>query len=260
MNGMNIVRSGYIKEAISKGERADSRKPFDIREIRVESDVLLNAEGSSRVRIGFTEVMAGIKAVVEAPHSDTPEEGNLVVAAELLPLAAVEFETGPPSPETIELSRVVDRGIRAGGCIDLSSLFLEEGKVITLYVDIYVLNYDGNLFDACTLAAMNALLNARLPKYEDGTLNYEDRSKKLRISNIVASTTFGRFDDKIILDMDKSEEAAADARLTITTDGKSIKAMQKGLNGSFTIEQINELVDISLEKYNHVNKYIKSGN
>jgi len=259
MNGMNIVKSNYIRDIISKGKRDDSRGIFDIRDIKVESNILVNAEGSSRVRLGNTEVIAGVKAVIEMPHSDTPEEGNLVVSAELLPLASPDFDSGPPSPEAIELARVVDRGIRAGECIDLSSLFLEKDKIITLYVDVSILDFDGNLFDACNIAAMNALMNVKLPKYEDGALNYNDRSIKLKINNTVASTTFGKFGDVIILDMDGSEEAASDARLTITTDGKSVRAIQKGLNGSFTIKQINELVDISLEKYDYINKYIKSG-
>lgn len=259
MNGMNIVKSSYIRDAISKGNRSDSRGIFDIRDIKIEANVLINAEGSSRVRLGKTDVMAGVKAVIEMPHSDTPNEGNLVVSAELLPLASADFAAGPPSPEAVELARVVDRGIRAGECIDLGSLFLEEDKIITLYVDVYVLDYDGNLFDACNIAAMNALMNVKLPKYENGVLNYNDRNIKLKMDNTVISTTFGKFGDVIILDMDGNEEEAADARLTITTDGKSIRAMQKGLNGGFTTKQIDELVGISLEKYDYVNKYIKSG-
>ena len=35
-------------------------------------------------------------------------------------------------------------------------------------MDLYVLNYDGNLFDAGTLAAMAALMNTKVPKFEDG--------------------------------------------------------------------------------------------
>lgn len=259
MNGMNIVKSSYIREAIDSGERADSRNAFDIREIKVESNVLINAEGSSRVRLGKTDVIAGVKAVIDMPHSDTPEEGNLTVSAELLPLASPNFDSGPPSPEAIELARVVDRGIRAGECIDFNSLFLEKDKIITLYVDVYILDYDGNLFDACNIAAMNALMHTKLPKYEDGVLNYNDRSVELKLNNTVVSTTFGRFGDKTIIDMDGNEEAAADARLTVTTDGNSVRAMQKGLNGSFTIKQIDELVDISLQKYEYIDKYIKSG-
>ena len=42
--------------------------------------------------------------------------------AELRPVAGRKYEPGPPSPESIELGRVVDRGIRESGCIDMESL------------------------------------------------------------------------------------------------------------------------------------------
>lgn len=259
MNGIDTVRGSYIKELVASGKRMDSRGSFDIRDISVENNVLYNAEGSSRVKIGRTEVIAGVKAVLSEPYSDAPDEGTLTVSAELLPLADSEYSSGPPTPEAIELARVVDRGIRAGECINLNSLFMEEGKIISLYVDVNVLNYDGNLFDACGLAAMNALVNTKLPKYENGQLVQTERNTDLKIDRIVTSTTFGKFGDAIILDMTKDEEAAADARITITTDGEVVRAMQKGLNGSFSIKQIDDLIAVSMDKHNYLKDYIKKG-
>ncbi len=258
MSGIDIVKSNYVKEIIKRGERLDKRGAFDIREIRIENNPLVNAEGSARVNLGLTDVIAGVKAVIEEPHSDTPKEGNLIVSAELLPAASADFETGPPGPAAIELARVVDRGIRAGRCIDMEGLFLEEGKSISLYVDIYVLDYDGNLFDACSIAAMRALMNTKLPKYENGEFNMEDRSVPLKIESIVSSTTYGKFGDVIVADMNAEEEAATDARLTITTDGKAVKAMQKGLNGSFTIDEVERLVGISLKKHEELKSKMES--
>ncbi len=248
MGGINELKGAYIRSALNEGKRLDSREVFEMREIKVESDILSNAEGSARVKLGDTDVIAGLKVVVEEPHSDTPKEGNLVVSAELLQMASADFESGPPSPAAIELARVVDRGIRAGNCVNLERLFIEDGKVYSLYVDIYVLDYDGNLFDACTVAAMSALMNARLPKYANGELDRKDRNTQLEIQNVVTSTTFGKFGDNIVLDMNADEEQAADARITITTDGKTVRAMQKGLKGHFTIDEVERLIGISIKK------------
>src|SRR5208283_5486504 len=115
-------------------------------------------------------------------------------SAELLPLASPDYETGPPSPEAIELARVVDRGIRAGRCVDLESLKVADDKAWNVYVDIYILNYDGNLFDAGCLAAMGALVNTKVPEYEDEKVVREKRIKGLKIDNIVASATFAKID------------------------------------------------------------------
>lgn len=257
MEGFDIVKTHYIRELVAKNMREDGRGPWDYRGITITTDVIQHAEGSAQVDIGNTRVLAGVKLQLEEPMPDTPKQGNLMVAAELLPLAHAEFESGPPSPEAIELARVVDRGIRAAECVDLESLFIEEGKVWSVFIDLYILNHNGNLFDASALAAMAALATAKVPKYENGEANYEERTAPLKIKSVAVSSTYAKVDKAILLDPDIHEENAASARITITTDGKLIRAMQKGLGGSFTVPEIESLVDVSLEKYNLLKKHVK---
>ncbi len=259
MGAFDIVKSNYIKELLAKGVREDGRKTFGFRSIKITPGAIPHAEGSAMVDLGGTRVLVGAKVQVEEPMPDTPKQGNLMVSAELLPLAHAEFESGPPSPESIELSRVVDRGIRAANCIDLESLFIEEGKVWAVFIDIYVLNYDGNLFDAATIAAMAALMNAKMPVYKgEDKADYEKRESPLKLKSAVVSTTFAKIENSILLDPNIHEENAADARVTIVTDGKSVRAMQKGLGGSFSTSEIESLVDVSLEKYNEVKSVLES--
>ena len=67
----------------------------------------------------------------------------------------------------IELARVVDRGIRESHMIDVSQLVIKENKsVVGVFADNVVVDYDGNLFDACSFAATAALLSTRSPKWE----------------------------------------------------------------------------------------------
>ncbi|MCL5429981.1 MAG: exosome complex protein Rrp42 [Candidatus Marsarchaeota archaeon] len=250
MEVFDLVKMQHIKELLAKGAREDKRGTFDFRNIVIKTDVISHAEGSAQVDLGATKVLVGVKVQLDEPMPDTPDQGNLIVGAELLPLAHAEFEPGPPSPESIELARVVDRGIRAAECIDLESLKIEDGKVWSVFIDIYVLNYDGNLFDATTIAAMAALTTAKMPKYAEGNADYKERTEPLKIKNTVVSTTFGKIGETFILDPNIHEENAASTRLTITTDGKVLRAMQKGLGGSFTKAELERLVDVSLEKYN----------
>ncbi len=260
MNILNVAKMDYIKELLNKSMRLDSRDLFDFRPINIQLNLLKNSEGSAQVDLGDTRVLCGIKLQVEDTLDDTPNQGNLIVSAELLALASQDFESGPPTAEAIELSRVVDRGIRAAECINLTDLFIEEKKAWTIFVDLYVLNYSGNLFDASYIAAMSALLNTWVPKYEDGKAVMEERVKKLKIDNIVTSTTFAKIHNKIILDPDENEEHVADARLTIAVDQDKIRAMQKGLSGAFTLNEIKELTEISFEKHDLLKDYIKKTN
>lgn len=257
MNITTMTRQ-YITERLNAKIREDGRGMFSFRNMTIKPGCIPNAEGSAEVNIGHTKVVAGIKIDVGTPMPDKPEEGSMMTAAELLPLAYHKYDAGPPSAEAVELSRVIDRGIRAAGAIDTKKLFIEEAKAWSVFVDIYVLNYDGNLFDAGTTAAMAALLTARQPKYEDGKVVREGSLGKLEVINTCASTTFAKIGKTTVLDADANEEDFSDARLTVTTDEKYIRAMQKGLGGSFYTSEVESLIDVSFEKSGELIKKLKA--
>jgi exosome complex component RRP42 len=94
-------------------------------------------------------------------------KGALILSAEVLPIASPYVEPGPPDEETIELARVVDRGVRESEMVDLDKLALIPGKVVyTIFVDCSIINYDGNLFDASSYAVVSALMSSKLPVFE----------------------------------------------------------------------------------------------
>ena len=92
--------------------------------------LISKAEGSARVKLGKTQVVAGIKMDIGEPYPDSPEKGVMMTAAELIPLASPDFEAGPPREDAIELARVVDRGIRESEVIELDKLCIEPGEII----------------------------------------------------------------------------------------------------------------------------------
>ncbi|MEE2624786.1 MAG: RNA-binding protein, partial [Candidatus Thermoplasmatota archaeon] len=112
----------HLRELAINESRIDGRQRWEGRELDVESGVLPRAEGSARVRMGDTIVFAGAKFQIMQPYSDRPNQGGLMCSAEVRPVAGRHWEAGPPSPESIELGRVVDRGIRESGCIDVDAL------------------------------------------------------------------------------------------------------------------------------------------
>ena len=118
-----------IRKYLEGGKRFDLRGLTEFREITIEKDVSKKAEGSVRVRMGKTEVIVGIKLDVSAPYPDSPNKGNLMVTAEMLPLSSPRFELGPPKFEAIELGRVTDRGLRESGFVELEKLCIKEGGI-----------------------------------------------------------------------------------------------------------------------------------
>ena len=243
----------YIIGSLKKNYRLDGRGLTDYRQpITVEYGVTKTAEGSARVRIGDTEVIAGVKLELGTPYPDTPDQGAIICGAELLPLSSPEFELGPPGIEAIELARVVDRGIRESNYLDVKSLCVKEGeKVWIVIIDICTINDAGNLMDASALAAVAALKDTRFPKVEDDQINYKEKTETplpLTAKEPIAVTVC-KIGDCFIVDPDTEEKKAIDARLTVTTtaDGK-ICSLQKGEDFPLTQEDIGRMVDIGFEK------------
>jgi exosome complex component RRP42 len=246
------VRLRQIEALIEKGKRLDDRGLHDTREIKIEQGLIEKAEGSARVYLGKTEVLVGVKVGLGEPFPDTPNEGVLTVNAELVPVASPNFEPGPPDENSIELARVVDRGIRESKCIDNEKLCIEPGKkVFVVFVDIYVLNHDGNLIDASAIAALAALLNTKMPNYEikDGELKIKQGYTPLPVKSHPVTVTMGKINNHLIIDPSAEEEKVMDSRITFATkeDG-TICAIQKGGSGYFTPQQILEALKIALEK------------
>jgi exosome complex component RRP42 len=246
------VRLKQIEQLIEKAKRLDGRGLSDYREIKIEQGIIEKAEGSARVLLGKTEVLVGVKVETGTPFPDTPNDGVMTVNAELVPLASPTFEPGPPDENSIELARIVDRGIRESKAIDTAKLVIEAGKkVFVVFVDIYVLNHDGNLIDASALAAVSALLNTKMPNYEvkDGEVIIKQGYTPLPMKSHPITVTLGKINNKLIVDPWLEEEQVIDARLTMAiNDEGNICAIQKGCAGYFTQQQILEGMKLAMEK------------
>jgi exosome complex component RRP42 len=246
------VRFKQIEQMIEKGNRLDGRGLTDYREIKVEQGLIERAEGSARVFLGKTQVLVGIKVEKGTPFPDTPNEGVQTVNAELVPLASANFEPGPPDENSIELARIVDRGIRESKAIDTGKLCIEPGKkVFVVFVDVYILNHDGNLIDASAIAAVSALMNTKMPNYEieDGEVKIKTGYTPLPMKSHPITVTIGKIGSNLIVDPWLEEEQVMDSRISMAiNDDGNICAMQKGGSGYFTPQQILEASKLVQEK------------
>lgn len=245
---LSKITEDYLYRLIKEEKRIDDRDMFEYRDMEMEVGQIEPAEGSARVKLGDTDVIVGTKMEVGDPYPDTPESGVLTTAAELIPMASPEYESGPPGEDATELARVVDRGIREGDAVDTTELCIEKGeKVWVMFIDIHVLDFDGNLLDAAGIGAMAALIDTEVPASD-----FEEAEKEedysLPIEHTVVPVTFTKIKDQLILDSRLEEEKIADARLTISLNEENeIVAMQKGLRGVFDYESTKECIDKAKE-------------
>ena len=121
------------------------------------------------------------------------------------------------------------------------------------FVDIYALDYDGNLFDASSIAAVSALRTAVIPGEQYG----KGENRPLPVTCTPVSITSVKIGNDLILDPNFDEEMISSARLTVTTDDKgNFRAMQKGGKGSITRDELNLCLDRAVEKGKAIRKII----
>lgn len=255
------LQTQYLVELAAKGIRGDGRKPNEYRKIEIERNVIAKAEGSAKVRIGKTEVIAGVKMEVGEPFPDKPEEGVLITNAEFSPIASPEFEAGPPDEDAIELARVVDRGIRESKAIDMEKLcIIPEEKVWIVFVDIHILNHSGNLIDAAALASIEALRCSKIPSYDGKKIDYENKTTPLPVIHLPIAVTTVKINNLCMVDPNLDEEDVMSARMTVVTkeDG-NICAIQKGGSEGLLQEDIEKIFKLSIEKGNEIRKMLTKG-
>jgi len=248
------IKRDHIMNLLKEGRREDGRNVDDIREIQITTRCIESADGSARIKLGKTEVIAGVKIIPGTPFPDTPDSGVLTMGAELIPMAHASFESGPPGEDAIELARVVDRGIRESGMVDVKALCITAGEEVWMcFVDIYALDFDGNLFDASNIATVCALRTAIIPAEQYG----KGENRPLPVTCTPISVTSVKIGNDLILDPNFDEEMISSARLTVTTDDDgNFRAMQKGGRGSITRDELSLCLDRAVEKGKAVRKII----
>lgn len=263
VNVISEVSAEKILDLINQERRIDERSFEDYRDITIKTDYISKANGSALVSIGATTVIAGVKTSITTPFANAPDEGVIITNTELLAIANKNFEYGPPNKFAVEISRVVDRCIREAPLVDLKQLSIVEGDTCwKLHVDIYLLDFDGNIMDAACLAAVCALLTTKIPTATsiNGEINIDENiQKKLPIKNKSILCSVCKLFNQLVIDPVSIEENLMDASISIgfREDG-SICAIQKCGLKSFTISEVQNAIDLAFKKSKELFNIIES--
>ena len=250
---ISTIERKYITNNLRREERIDGRGLWDYREFKIKPNCIASAEGSADVSLGETQLITGLKYDIGEPFPDLPDEGVCTVMAELLPLASPLFERGPPDEQSIELARVVDRGIRHADCVQTKKLCIKEKKAVyILFIDMYVINYGGNLIDCGGVSALTSLISAHIPEgkwTEDKGIEWTGNylNGDYLVNELPLVLTYGKIDNIIFLDPSLPEELVCDGRISISVTENSITSIQKSGSSTFSIDEIKMLGKKSLE-------------
>lgn len=262
----NLQREKIEEYLDSEGKRFDGRKATDYRKLVVEDNISPSAASAVRVKLGKTEVLAGVHLSPTTPYPDSPDEGTFMTTAELHPIASSQFDSGRPGINAIELGRIVDRGIRESGFIDFKGLCIQPGeKVWQIFLDIIAINDDGNLLDVAGIAGLIALGRARMPVYnkEEDKVSHEFTDQEIPLNKEAMSLnmTLHKIGKTIIADVGKQEEEISNFRLSIAVGDNQgqprITAMQKGKAGTIKTADMESILNIVQDKWSELFPKVK---
>lgn len=162
----------YYARFLQEGFRPDGRPPGRPRPISIGLGSIETADSSALVKVGSATALACIKVQVMVPDESRPGDGQLVTTVELTPMSSPDVRPGRPPLAAQVLNAQLEAVLQ--NAVDNKQLCIADGKAAWLaYLDIYILDADGSLFDVSLLAAVAALQSLRLPRVavnDEGTV------------------------------------------------------------------------------------------
>ena len=230
-------------------KRSNNRQPNELREINIEPNFNIHAEGSVLVSFGNTRVICTATIENRVPRwMRNSEEGWITAEYGMLPRSTNErmgreAARGKQSGRTQEIQRLIGRSLRQA--VNLKYL---KGK--TINIDCDVIQADGGTRTASITGGCAALFLA--------INNHHDDNRA--INSFVAAVSLGILDDKVILDLDYQEDSSAetDLNLVMTDELKLIEIQGTGEESPFSKEQLSEMIEVGSQAIEQIIKIQKS--
>ena len=216
-------------------ERSNNRKPNELRELTIESNVNIHAEGSVLVSFGNTKVICTATIDTNVPRwMRGSDEGWVTAEYGMLPRSTNErmgreAARGKQSGRTQEIQRLIGRSLRQA--VNLKYI---KGK--TINIDCDVIQADGGTRTASITGGCFDLFLA--------LMNHHDDNRAIKAH--VAAVSLGILDNQVILDLDYNEDSSAetDLNLVMTDSLKLIEIQGTGEEAPFSKEQLNEMLEV----------------
>jgi exosome complex component RRP45 len=237
--------------------------------------------GVARVCVGNTQVLTTISSDVLEPSPDRGSEGLIKFNVSFPPMASPFFQAGAKTAQATEISRIIERCIKDTHCVDLETLcIIPKERVWALNVDIRVINYDGNIIDAATLATLAALMYYRRPEVsvtQEGVHIHSETEKNfvpLQLNCVPITTTFALFNHAatdtykkraithlpVVLDPGLLEDLCCDGMLTIaSTPDQEILCINATGSQGYNTEFIIQNSELSVQRAIALNVMLKNG-
>tara|TARA_Y100001970_G_scaffold178446_1_gene217285 strand:+ start:962 stop:1666 length:705 start_codon:yes stop_codon:yes gene_type:complete len=216
-------------------KRNQDRPLNQLREISLEINTNIHAEGSVLVSFGNTKVICTASIENNVPRwMKNSDEGWVTAEYGMLPRStnermSREAARGKQSGRTQEIQRLIGRSLRQA--VNLKYL---KGK--TINIDCDVIQADGGTRTAAITGGCVALFLAINNCHDD----------KRAIKSYVAAVSLGVKDNNIMLDLDYSEDSSADTDLNIVMndEDKLIEIQGTAEDVPFSKNELNDMLQL----------------
>ena len=227
--------------------RSGNRSTTEQRPVKITSGYVPDAEGSALVETGNTVVMCA--ATVESkvpPWMRGKGTGWVTAEYSMLPRSTperVRRERGKIGGRTQEIQRLIGRSLRS--VTDLSAL----GE-ISILLDCDVLRADGGTRTAAITGAYVALHKALSGLVKTSVI------ESIPVKDQIAAISVGMVEGVAMLDLDYSEDSAADVDMNIvmTGNGEFVELQGSGEEATFSPNQLAEMLSLAETGIQHLLK------
>ncbi|HKI18837.1 MAG TPA: ribonuclease PH [Isosphaeraceae bacterium] len=213
--------------------RSDGRSSDQLRPVTIERGFIRNSAGSALYRAGGTVVVvtASISETVP-PFLEGKSLGWLTAEYAMMPGSTPTRVRRGPDGRATEIQRLIGRSLRA--IIDRQAL-----GACTIHVDADVLNADGGTRTAAITAAFVAVADAVNARF--GT------QSRAILRDSVAAVSAGIVRGEPVLDLDYSEDSAAEVDLNVVRLGQGglVEVQGTGEGGTFSRNQLDLILNLS---------------
>ncbi len=220
--------------------RPSGRKLDELRNVSIESNITMHAEGSCLIKMGNTHVIC--TATVEdrvPPFIKGSGLGWVTAEYGMLPRSTGsrmrrEAASGKQSGRTVEIQRLIGRSLRAG----VDRLSLGERQIT---IDCDVIQADGGTRCASITGGWVALRLA-IDHLMDSNIILTDP-----LVSPVAAVSCGIYAGQPVLDLDYSEdsEAGVDGNFIMLENGNLIETQISAESATYSRDQLNSLIDLA---------------
>lgn len=220
--------------------RPSGRTNNKLREINIKRNFTKHAEGSVLITCGDTKVICNASVSEGVPRwLKGANQGWVTAEYSMLPRAThsrVQRESikGGPSGRTQEIQRLIGRALRSA--IDLRAL--GENSI---HVDCDVIQADGGTRCASITGAAVALYDAIEHMLKNKII------AKTAFKHFVAATSVGIYKDKAVLDLDYTEDSAAetDMNIVMTEDLEFVEIQGTAEGITFNNSELQQMLDLA---------------